>query len=255
MERDARYWPEHYVAGISLTYDGSTEQQIEEVVPLLDRLGLKATFFCDPTELIGHVAKWREAALSGHEIGNGFLYSSVDEDGLIPDWPSETFAAELEDAEGLISEVAPDRKIKSFAMPCVRTFLGDGGLPIIQRLYFDTVLKLNESILEPLIVGKKFDAVRRPQQGFNDPATLLTSGIECLVADDMGSDSLATASHIGISQGAWVVLAFNANQGSELDINDHAKYLEWAVGCREGVEVQTFGALARMLTAREDVRI
>src|SRR5579862_2646238 len=136
----ARYWAEPYAAGLSLTYDGSTKQQIEEVVPALNRLELPATFFCDPIELIGRVAPWRDAVMAGHELGNGFLYSSVDDDGLVPDWPSETIVAELDDAERLISEIEPSRKTRSLAMPCVRTSIEPGGLPVIQRLYADTVL-------------------------------------------------------------------------------------------------------------------
>ena len=38
-------WPNGARAAVSLTYDDGCDSQLENVVPLLDELGLKATFF------------------------------------------------------------------------------------------------------------------------------------------------------------------------------------------------------------------
>ncbi len=250
----ARLWPEPYVAGLTLTYDGSTEEQLEHVVPLLDRHGLKATFFANPTELIGCLVKWREAA-SHHELANGFLHGSVDEDGFIPDWPPAAFAGEIEDAEVLLQELAGGRRTKSFALPCVRTQWGEGGLPVVERLLLNTIVKVNEETLRPLIEAQGFAAVRSPIQGFNHPPETDPSNVKCFVADGMDSDSLCTATHIGISQGAWVVLVFNALQGTTFDTDCHSRFLEWLAGTRENVMIDTFGEMARLVSHRADVRI
>lgn len=250
----ARPWPEPYVAGVSLTYDGSTEEQLEHVVPMLDRHGLKATFFADPVELIGRFARWRKAALR-HEMANGYLHSSVDEDGFIPDWPSETFDEEMEEAQTLLQELTRGCQAKSFALPCVRTQWGDGGLPVVERLLLNTIVKVNEETLRPLIEKRAFAAVRSPTQGFNDPSHIELSKVKSFVADGMDSDSLCTATHIGISQGAWVVLVFNALHDAGIDIETHGRFLEWLAGMRENVMIDTFGEMARLVSNRADVRI
>jgi len=250
-----RFWPKPFVAGVSLTYDGSSEEQLDGVVPLLNQSGLKATFFADPGEMVGRIAGWRGVVGAGHEIGNCFLYSSVDEDGLIPDWQPETFCAEMEDAEALINEISPDRKHRSFALPCVRTRWGNGGLPVVERIFLDTIVRLNEEMLSPLIREQGFQGVRGPLQGFNDPKETDPMAVKCFVGDGMDAESLCTATHIGISQGSWVVLTFNALRGVELDLAAHAKFLGWLSNCGDAVAVETFGESARRVSARVDVGI
>jgi hypothetical protein len=252
--KSARLWPEPYVAGISLTYDGSSEEQLEEVVPVLNRHGLKGTFFADPTELIGRIQGWREVALR-HELANGFLHGSVDEDGFIPDWPPETFGDEMQDAEILLQEIIGERRRRSFALPCVRIGWGDGGLPVVERIILDTIVRVNEETLRPLIDHRGFHAVRSPIQGFNDPGHIDPLNVKCFVADSMNADSLCTATHIGVSQGAWVVLVFNASRFSTLDQESHARFVEWLAESRENVMIDTFGEMARLVSSPADVRI
>jgi peptidoglycan/xylan/chitin deacetylase (PgdA/CDA1 family) len=61
---------------VSLTYDDALNVQLDYAVPLLDSLGLKATFYVPgffPT-MHTRLKEWRAAAENGHELGNHTLF-------------------------------------------------------------------------------------------------------------------------------------------------------------------------------------
>ena len=75
----------HKQCAVVLTYDDAIDADLDNVIPALDSVGLKATFY-----LIGRspvIAKrmeeWRAAARDGHELGNHSLTHPCD--GSLPD--------------------------------------------------------------------------------------------------------------------------------------------------------------------------
>jgi peptidoglycan/xylan/chitin deacetylase (PgdA/CDA1 family) len=59
-------WPNGARAAVSLTYDDSLASQLHFAVPVLDRYGIKATFFLSG----GNLADFAPLAKSGHELGS-----------------------------------------------------------------------------------------------------------------------------------------------------------------------------------------
>jgi peptidoglycan-N-acetylglucosamine deacetylase len=61
---------------VALTYDDALPSHLDCVVPALDRLGLRATFYVpvNGPRLQHRVEAWRAAARSGHELGNHSLF-------------------------------------------------------------------------------------------------------------------------------------------------------------------------------------
>lgn len=70
----ATAWPGGHHAAIVLTYDDAIRSQLDNAVPALDALGLKATFFLSGTFKQEDVDRWREVARSGHELGNHSVF-------------------------------------------------------------------------------------------------------------------------------------------------------------------------------------
>ena len=69
-------WPGGARAAVVLTYDDGLPCQLDHAWPLLDSLGLKATFYLNasaPT-LPDRLDDWRALAAAGHELGNHTLY-------------------------------------------------------------------------------------------------------------------------------------------------------------------------------------
>lgn len=68
-------WPGGARAAVSLGYDDGLDSHLDHVVPLLNRLGLRATFYLplSSPSLPRRLADWRAVAAAGHELGNHSL--------------------------------------------------------------------------------------------------------------------------------------------------------------------------------------
>jgi hypothetical protein len=60
-----------YPGAVSLTYDDARNTQLPNLIPQLDQLGVKATFFItNMYSFPGSKSKWTDVAKNGHELGN-----------------------------------------------------------------------------------------------------------------------------------------------------------------------------------------
>ncbi|CAN5734401.1 polysaccharide deacetylase family protein [soil metagenome] len=61
---------------VVLTYDDAIVQHLQNAVPLLDSLHLKASFYITASSpgCSQHIDEWRKVAAEGHELGNHTLY-------------------------------------------------------------------------------------------------------------------------------------------------------------------------------------
>lgn len=62
--------------GVVITYDDAIDQQLDNAVPLLDSLGLKATFYVTAfsPSVQKRMNEWKDLSVRGHELGNHTLY-------------------------------------------------------------------------------------------------------------------------------------------------------------------------------------
>ena len=58
------------------TYDDAIDQQLNNAVPVLDSLGLRATFYITAysTSVQNRLNDWKKLAATGHELGNHTLF-------------------------------------------------------------------------------------------------------------------------------------------------------------------------------------
>ena len=61
---------------VVLTYDDGLNVHLDKVIPVLDSLGFRATFYvpCNSPSLAKRLNEWRTIALHGHELGNHTLF-------------------------------------------------------------------------------------------------------------------------------------------------------------------------------------
>ena len=61
---------------VVLTYDDAINQHLDNAIPVLDSLGLKATFYVTAfsQSMQTRLSEWRKLAMNGHELGNHTLY-------------------------------------------------------------------------------------------------------------------------------------------------------------------------------------
>ena len=77
--QDANVW-NHRQCAVVLTYDDAINADLDNVLPALDSLGLRATFYLIGSSPVvaARMQQWREAARHGHELGNHSLFHPCD---------------------------------------------------------------------------------------------------------------------------------------------------------------------------------
>lgn len=75
-------------AAVVLTYDDALNVHLDNVIPVLDSLRLKGTFYLTASSdaARNRVKDWRAAAVKGHELGNHTLYHPCDASGPGMSW-------------------------------------------------------------------------------------------------------------------------------------------------------------------------
>jgi peptidoglycan/xylan/chitin deacetylase (PgdA/CDA1 family) len=63
-------WPEGKKMALSLTFDDARLSQIDKGIPLLNKYGVKGTFYLSPDLMDERVEGWKKAIIDGHDIGN-----------------------------------------------------------------------------------------------------------------------------------------------------------------------------------------
>lgn len=126
---------------ICLTYDDGLETQLSTVIPQLDSVGLKATFFLNSiqgsakSDVIGQtpeaVLGWTNAAKNGHELANHTLFHACPEklgwqkSVAIESYTVNKIVTEIKTNNTILSLLDPNRKERSFAFPCNNSLIGD----------------------------------------------------------------------------------------------------------------------------------
>ena len=124
-------WPEGKKMALSLTFDDARLSQIDTGIPLLDKYGVKATFYVSPGSMMKRFDKWKLAVLNGHDIGNHSLNHSCSgnftwsRNKALEEYTLEKMKNELDSANMLIKEMLCIQPL-SFAYPCGQTFIGRG---------------------------------------------------------------------------------------------------------------------------------
>lgn len=133
---------------VVLTYDDAIAVDLDNVIPALDSLKLRGTFYLIGASPVvaSRIAEWRAAAKRGHELGNHALFHPCD--GRLPgrgfvqpdhDLSKYTVARAVDEirANNTLLAAIDGKATRTFAYPC-----GDrtiGGTPFYDQLRTDFV--------------------------------------------------------------------------------------------------------------------
>jgi len=75
QDQQSAVW-NHKQFAVALTYDDGLNVHLDKVIPVLDSLGFKATFYipCNSSSLTNRLAEWKALADHGHELGNHSIF-------------------------------------------------------------------------------------------------------------------------------------------------------------------------------------
>ncbi|MDE3148004.1 MAG: polysaccharide deacetylase family protein [Acidobacteriota bacterium] len=167
------HWPGGHRAAVSLSFDDARTSQIDVGLPLLQKLGVKVTFFVEPRGVRERLAGWRQAVADGHEIANHSLTHpctgnyAFSRNNDLEDYDLKRMAQQLDGANGQIESLL-GVKPKDFAYPCGQKFVGRGldtesYVPLVAERFLVGRGYLDESPNDPTVVdlpramGTSFD--------------------------------------------------------------------------------------------------
>lgn len=126
------FWPENKKMALSITFDDARISQIDSgVVDILDKFGVKGTFYVSPENIANYIDGWKKAIIKGHEIGNhttthpcsiNFGWNGRK---TLENYDLTDINNDIQTANKIIEEMLGIKPV-SFAYPCGQTFVGQG---------------------------------------------------------------------------------------------------------------------------------
>jgi peptidoglycan/xylan/chitin deacetylase (PgdA/CDA1 family) len=152
-------WPKGRRCAVSLTFDDARPSQIDVGVPILDRHGVRATFYVMVGRVAERLSAWSAARDAGHELGNhtrrhpcsgNFAFARK---SALEDYTLEQMEAELLSVNDELQKLIGVRP-RSFAYPCGQTFVGRGEqlrsyIPIVAKHFLVGRTFLDECSNDP----------------------------------------------------------------------------------------------------------
>lgn len=197
-------WPEGKKMALSLTFDDARLSQIDKGIPLLDKYGVKGTFYVSPNSMVQRVDGWKKAVKTGHDIGNHSLVHpctgnfSWARSRALEDYSLLSMKGELDSASIVIKQILGIEPV-SFAYPCGQKFTGKG---VNTKSYIPVIASMFES-------GRGW-----LDEAANDPSYCDMAQLTGMELDGKSFDQILKLIESAKANGQWLVLA-----GHEMDVD------------------------------------
>jgi peptidoglycan/xylan/chitin deacetylase (PgdA/CDA1 family) len=193
-----RVWPGGAKAAVSLTYDDALNSQLDNAVPELKRLGMKATFFLTEANAHWRLADWEALARDGHEVAN----HTVTHPCALSGYSAGRFEhSEIDKMEGYLdTNFGADRE-RTFAYPCGYLGVGQGHRQARFARY-RRILERDGVVAARTTAG----GPNRPAQALADPLHL--HGFEPTFEIDTVAPAVRYLNDT-VAKGGWAILVFH----------------------------------------------
>jgi peptidoglycan-N-acetylglucosamine deacetylase len=238
-------WPEGKRCAVSLTFDDARLSQIDAGIPLLNRYGVKATFYISPENMRARLDGWKAAVAAGHEIGNHSMTHpctgnfSFSRKNALEDYSLGRMAKELDDANDFIFSQL-NCPAASYAYPCGQKFVGRGE---------------NLQSYVPLIAQKFMTGRGWMDEDSNDPWFCDFVQLLGRESDGKSFDELKALVDQAIAGGRWLVFAgheMGEKKPQTTSLANLEKLLQYAQDPAKGVWIDTVTTVGAFIqSARE----
>jgi hypothetical protein len=231
-------WPEGKRVAVSLSFDDARTSQIDVGLPLLDRYGVKATFYVNPPRTASRLDGWKKAAAGGHELGShsnthpctvNYPFSASN---ALETYTLDSMAKELDTATADLQRIVGVKPV-TFAYPCGQKFVGFGA----------DVKSYVPLIAARFLAGRGF----RDEEP-NDPTHCDLSQILGMESDGLSFAQMQALVSAAAERGAWLVFAGHeigpaGRQTTEAEALK--KFLVYAREPANGIWIDTVGSVAQ----------
>ena len=209
-------WPDGCRGAVSLTFDDGRASQLSKAVPLLNEMGLQATFYLNPKgdDWLADLTPWREVAKAGHEIGNHtvnhpFGKALQDDPGIVclEGMTLDDIEAEIVEASRRLRAGIPEQPEFTFCYPCYLDYVGEG---LTRQSYVP-------------VVARHFIAARgRGEFGHNHPLTCDLAYLYAWNVEFATGPMLVRLAEQAAALGRWVIFAIHGIGDGNLPLQETA---------------------------------
>ncbi len=233
---------------VSLTYDDALNVHLDHVVPILDSLGLKGTFYLSGyfPAFRERMTEWKAVASHGHELGNHTLFHPCT--GKLPgrEWVKPDYDLENYTMSRLLDEIkmantlleAIDGKTKrSFAYPCGDTKVGDSSY----------VEKIKE----------EFVAARGVKGEMPQIHEIDLYNVGAYVVSGQSGEELMGSVKQAMERNALIVFLFHGVGGEhalDVSLSDHRKLLHFLKQYEKDIWIAPFIDIAEHVKEQNDMK-
>lgn len=208
-------------AAVVITYDDALEVQLDNAIPVLDSLGLKATFYLSGgfPGCRKRLRDWGFAAARGHELGNHTFYhpcdgskpgrSWVSKDNDLSTYTTRDMIRDIETTDVLLQSIDGKRQ-RTFAYTCGDMETGEG------------------SFVEA--IRDRFVALRGVKGELNHLSNLDLTNVNCYVVDSGNEDQMIQWAEKAKQENALLVILFHGVGGGHainVDLKKHNNFLKY----------------------------
>jgi sialate O-acetylesterase len=206
---------------VVLTYDDAIDADLDNVIPVLDSLKLRGTFYIigSSSAFTGRMAEWRKVAAHGHELGNHSLYHPCD--GSLPGRGFVTSETDLSKytvkravkeirTNNTLLKAVDGKSTRTFAYPC-------GDLTIGGKNFYDAL-------------KHDFAGARGVNAGLQTANQVNLDNIDCFMINGQSAEYMIGLVEKAIQSHTLLVFLFHGVGGGHninVDLAAHSKLLHY----------------------------
>lgn len=208
----------HKKCAVVLTYDDAIPQHLDNALPVLDSLGLKATFYITASGIKGRIKDWKKLAVKGYELGNHTLFhpcvGGKGREWVKPEYDMNNYTVQRMTDEvkmtNILLEALDGKKKRTFAFTC-----GD--------------MKINDSPFIQLLTND-FVAARAVRHEIHPISQIDIYNIDCYAVNgETAAQMEAWVQQAMDKHGLLVILFHGVGGGNSLNVSipEHRKFLQY----------------------------